>query len=352
MIRQALYILRVKVLYLKGLKKSHKISRLIQIAAAFALIFGLVQLWQTSLLQGQLLLKSQTQKMARLLVQQTAYGAAPALQLQNDEQLQWLASALVEDPKVMSAAIFSDQGMRLSFAQSITKDVVDPDSEEMNLLLSKYPPYVEPVIQEGKNLGYVEVRLDTKLFFNEIKEAHNLNMEQQQIMLLVAGLIGMLLSRSLSFKRADFDRRRFRVKLRQSPKKSKKESSAESASDGSAQVLTEDQPVLTTDHPQEKAANPTKAPKAVTEANTDKLTQTSLQTKAEKTSEKSLTLETSSQVENAINDAEQAAPVKVKPKVKSVRQVKHATKATAVTAETSTPKTPCEPSDLDTDLTG
>lgn len=180
------------MLYLKGLKKSHKISRLLQIAIALTLMVGLVQLWQTSLLQGQLLLKSQTQKMARLLVQQTAYSAAPALQLQNDEQLQWLASALVEDPKVMSAAIFSDQGIRLAFAQSLTNEALDPESEEMSLLLSKYPPYVEPVIQDGKNLGYVEVRLDTKLFFNEIKEAHNLNMEQQQIMLLVAGLIGKI----------------------------------------------------------------------------------------------------------------------------------------------------------------
>lgn len=104
------------MLYLKGLKKSHKISRLLQIAIALTLMVGLVQLWQTSLLQGQLLLKSQTQKMARLLVQQTAYSAAPALQLQNDEQLQWLASALVEDPKVMSAAIFSDQGIQIGRA--------------------------------------------------------------------------------------------------------------------------------------------------------------------------------------------------------------------------------------------
>ncbi|MGI2079968.1 AhpA/YtjB family protein [Shewanella putrefaciens] len=338
------------MLYLKGLKKSHKISRLLQIAIALTLMVGLVQLWQTSLLQGQLLLKSQTQKMARLLVQQTAYGAAPALQLQNDEQLQWLASALVEDPKVMSAAIFSDQGIRLSFAQSITKDVLDPDSEEMVQLLSKYPPYVEPVLQEGKNLGYVEVRLDTKLFFNEIKEAHSLNMEQQQIMLLVAGLIGMLLSRSLSFKRADFDRRRFRVKLRQAPKKPKKRSSAEepseSVNDGLAQELTEDKAVSTTDNPQEKAAKPTKAPKAVTETSVDKPTQASVQTKAEKTSEKLLTLEASREVENATNNAAQATPVKVKPKVKSVRKVKHANKATT---ETSAPN---ELSDLDTDSTG
>lgn len=247
------------MLYLKGLKKSHKISRLLQIAIALTLMVGLVQLWQTSLLQGQLLLKSQTQKMARLLVQQTAYSAAPALQLQNDEQLQWLASALVEDPKVMSAAIFSDQGIRLAFAQSLTNEALDPESEDMSLLLSKYPPYVEPVIQDGKNLGYVEVRLDTKLFFNEIKEAHNLNMEQQQMMLLVAGLIGMLLSRALSFKRADFDRRRTRAKLRKNPKKNKAIKAAEEPTAADNQDTQQDAVIASDTEAQQK---PTEAKKA------------------------------------------------------------------------------------------
>lgn len=208
--------------FLKGLKKSHRISRLLQIAIALTLAVGLIQLWETSLLQGQQLLKSQTQKMARLLVQQTAYGAAPALQLQNDEQLQWLASALVEDPKVMSASIFSEDGQRLSFAQSVTDEELEPDSDELNKLLERYPPYVEAVTQDDINLGFIEVRLEPRLFFNEIKEAHQINMEQQQMMLIIAGLIGMLLSRSLSFKRADFDRRKTRVKLRQKPGKLRK----------------------------------------------------------------------------------------------------------------------------------
>ncbi|QSX38127.1 AhpA/YtjB family protein [Shewanella sedimentimangrovi] len=197
--------------HLKGLKISHKISRLLQIGIALALISGLVQLWQSSLLQGQLLLKSQTEKMARLLVQQTAYGAAPALQLQNDEQLQWLASALVADPKVMAAAIYGEQGTRLSFAQSVSEQLLEPDSEELKQALAPYSPYVEAVLQDGRNLGYVEVYLDPKLFFEEIREAHQLNMDQQQLMLLVAGLIGMLLNRAMSFKRAHFDRRKARI---------------------------------------------------------------------------------------------------------------------------------------------
>ncbi len=191
-------------------------------AIAVTLAVGLIQLWETSLLQGQQLLKSQTEKMARLLVQQTAYGAAPALRLQNDEQLQWLASALVLDPKVMSASIFSEDGQRLANAQSVTEEELEPESEELKALLERYPPYVEAVSQDGENLGFIEVRLEPRLFFNEIKEAHQIHMEQQQMMLIIAGLIGMLLSRSLSFKRADFDRRKTRAKLRKKPKRLKK----------------------------------------------------------------------------------------------------------------------------------
>ncbi|MCL1138445.1 YtjB family periplasmic protein [Shewanella pneumatophori] len=239
MIKSVHNILRVSVFYLKGLRKSHRISRLLQIMIAIALFIGLDQLWETSLLQGQQLLKSQTEKMARLLVQQTAYGAAPALQLENDEQLQWLAQALVLDPKVMSASIFSEDGVRLSFAQSVTEEDLEPGSEELNTILDQYPPYVEAVSQDGKNLGYVEVRLEPKYFFNEIKEAHQINMEQQQMMLLIAGLIGMLLSRALSFKRADFDRRKARVKLRRLLAKKKAKAEAKEAKNLAAQNKTQ-----------------------------------------------------------------------------------------------------------------
>ncbi|MCH1929102.1 hypothetical protein L9G16_02790 [Shewanella sp. A25] len=355
---------------LKGLKNSHKISRLIQIAIALTLMVGLVQLWQTSLLQGQLLLKSQTQKMARLLVQQTAYSAAPALQLQNDEQLQWLASALVEDPKVMSAAIFSDQGMRLSFAQSLTNEALDPDSEEMNLLLSKYPPFVEPVIQDGKNLGYVEVRLDTKLFFDEIKEAHNLNMDQQQIMLLVAGLIGMLLSRAMSFKRADFDRRKARAK--QALKARKKAATAAAKASGTL-VQPTDKTTNATDNANldnkvdnnldEAAALKKPATKDV--KNHDELAQDALgieaigsQIPAKKTQ---TTNKTAARTESktlasrapSVGTESLTDPVTApsKPRVKAVRKETKDAKNLADKPQAKATKSG-EPSDLDTDTTG
>ncbi|QYJ79688.1 YtjB family periplasmic protein [Shewanella acanthi] len=351
---------------LKGLKNSHKISRLIQIAIALTLMVGLVQLWQTSLLQGQLLLKSQTQKMARLLVQQTAYSAAPALQLQNDEQLQWLASALVEDPKVMSAAIFSDQGMRLSFAQSLTNETIEPDSEEMNLLLSKFPPFVEPVIQDGKNLGYVEVRLDTKLFFDEIKEAHKLNMEQQQIMLLVAGLIGMLLSRAMSFKRADFDRRKARAK--QALKARKKAASVSAKTSANAEQPTELTANSTENANLDKTVNEDTRqnnPATIAVNNNDELAQDALgieaigsqipakKSQTTKTTAAQIASTTVTRRAPSVGTVPSVAPTTApsKPRVKAVRKENQTAKTVSDTLQVKATKT-SEPSDLDTDTTG
>ncbi|GIU50320.1 AhpA/YtjB family protein [Shewanella sp. KT0246] len=200
------------MIFVKGLKKSQRISRIVQIVLAIILLIGLTHLWKSSLNNGQQLLNSQTQIMARLLAQQAANGAAPAMYLQNDEQLQWLANALIDDPKVMSVNIYDAQGVRLAFAQSVSEDEFDADDQELKQLLSPYPPMIENVLQGENNLGYIEVRLNLRIFFDEIKTLYQENMKLQQTMLIVAGIIGLLLSRALSFKRADFDRRKTRAK--------------------------------------------------------------------------------------------------------------------------------------------
>ncbi|MCL1141512.1 AhpA/YtjB family protein [Shewanella gaetbuli] len=215
------------MIFVKGLKKRQKFSRIVQVLIAIGLVTGLVHLWQTNLKNGQKLLSSQTQLMARTLAQQAANGAAPAMFLQNDEQLQWLTSTLVTDPKVISVNIYNSQGVRLAFDQSVTEKSMAPDSEEMRQLLAQYPPLIENVMQDENNLGYVEVRLNLSEFFNEITYLHQQNMELLKWMLMVAALIGFLLSRSLSFKRADFDRRKTRTKQLKKRLASKPTQSAE-----------------------------------------------------------------------------------------------------------------------------
>lgn len=209
------------MIFAKGLKKRQKVTRLIQVCLAVGLIFGLVHLWQSSLINGNQLLNSQTKVMARLLAQQAANAAAPAMYLKNDQQLKWLANTLVTDPKVMSVNIYDSDGVRLAFDQSVSPDTLDADSEALQTLLKPYPPLIENVVQGKNNLGYVEVRLNLNIFFDEIKLLHEENMKLQQIMLIVAGIIGLLLSKAMSFKRAEFDRRTARYNLSKKPRKLK-----------------------------------------------------------------------------------------------------------------------------------
>lgn len=207
------------MIFAKGLMKRQKVTRLIQVCVAVGLIFGLVHLWQSSLINGNQLLNSQTKIMARLLAQQAANAAAPAMFLKNEQQLDWLADTLVTDPKVMSVNIYDSNGVRLAFAQSITTESLEADSEALQALLKPYSPLIENVVQGDNNLGYVEVRLNSSIFFDEIKILHEENMQLQQIMLIVAGIIGLLLSKAMSFKRAEFDKRIARYQLSKRPRK-------------------------------------------------------------------------------------------------------------------------------------
>lgn len=215
------------MIFNKGLKKRHQFIRLVQVVIAIALSFWLYHLWQTSLNNGQKLIASQTEYLARTLAQQAANGAAPAMSLNNDEQVQWIADTLADNPRVKSVNIYNSQGVRLAFAQTVTTDDLGPDSEALRQLLQVYPPLIENVEQNGNNLGYVEVRLEASEFFNELKYLHAKNMELTRWMLVVAAFIGFSLSRALSFKRAEFVRRKARMKkgknyLKKIDKKNKK----------------------------------------------------------------------------------------------------------------------------------
>ena len=63
----------------------------------------------------------------------------------------------------------------IMISPSVTTDDLGPDSEALRQLLAGYPPLIENVMQQDNNLGYVEVRLDLSIFFDEIKYLHQKN---------------------------------------------------------------------------------------------------------------------------------------------------------------------------------
>ncbi|ADN77054.1 Virulence factor, hemolysin regulator [Ferrimonas balearica DSM 9799] len=184
-----------------------RVWRFVQVGAALVLMAAILQLWLSSERQSQALLARQTDQLADSLVQQAAHAAATALKLDDAEQLNWLINSLVDDPRVVSATVFSHQGQRLAFSQSLFPEAQLPDEETLQAALARFAPLTATVRQEDEVLGYLRIRINRALFFRDNRTLHQQQHDQQQLMLLLAGLVGALLARSLSFKRASYSYR-------------------------------------------------------------------------------------------------------------------------------------------------
>ena len=193
------------MLHLKSLKKSHKFSQVTQLALALILTFFMLQLWQASLLQSEVLLEKQSKGMSEMLLSNVAYGASSAIRNKQSEQLKWLVTNITQDPRVISAAIYNAKGSKVAYAQSLSNQT-PINNKNLKQQLKTFPPFIKNIRINGENIGYVELRLDESAFLTELRKNIKNNAEQQQLMLLIAGFIGMLASRALSFKRAAYQR--------------------------------------------------------------------------------------------------------------------------------------------------
>ncbi|MBY5992722.1 AhpA/YtjB family protein [Ferrimonas balearica] len=181
-----------------------RVWRVLQMGLALTLLVGILQLWLSSERQARLLLDRQTDLLADSMVRQAAHAAAPALKLDEPEQLNWLVHSLVADPRIVSATVFSREGHRLASEQSLFPTEQLPEAEVVDRALQRFAPLTAAVRQDSEVLGYLRIRINRSLFFRDNKVMLERHHHQQQLMLLLAGLIGTLLARALSFKRARF----------------------------------------------------------------------------------------------------------------------------------------------------
>ncbi|WP_176819212.1 AhpA/YtjB family protein [Ferrimonas sediminum] len=177
-----------------------------QLILAVTLLVVTLNLWRHHQLQGQQLLNLQAGELATQLVQYAAIGAAPALAKEGDEQLDWLVQQLIKDPRILSASIFSDEGQRLAQAQSLFPESQLPEAKQLEAALKRYTPFVATIEQPEGTLGFIRIRVNTQLFFLDNRRQDREQQRQQPLMLLMAGLVGFLLAKSLSAKRAAMTR--------------------------------------------------------------------------------------------------------------------------------------------------
>ncbi|MBY6186278.1 YtjB family periplasmic protein [Marinobacter hydrocarbonoclasticus] len=205
-----------------------RVWRFFQVGLALILVVAILQLWLSSERQTHNLLARQTDQLADSLVRQGAHAAATALKLDDPEQLNWLVNSLVADPRVISATVFSHEGQRLAFSQSLFPENQLPDDETLHHALGRFAPLTASVTQGEEVLGYLRIRINRSLFFRDNKLLHQQQHDEQQLMLLLAGLVGALLARAFSFKRASYAyqqaQRRNRVRARRRAQKAREAS--------------------------------------------------------------------------------------------------------------------------------
>ncbi|GAA4875803.1 AhpA/YtjB family protein [Ferrimonas pelagia] len=185
-------------------KHQHRLIRLSQIAIALTLLITVQLLWQQQRLHRQALLATHAMELADNLMEHAAHSAAMALKLDDDAMMQWVVTRLNDDPRVLSASIFNYQGHRLAFAQSLFPDADLPEQAELELALRQFSPLTTPITHGQEAYGYLRMRINHSLFFLEQRHLQQTQQRETGLLLLLSGLIGFILARALSFKRASY----------------------------------------------------------------------------------------------------------------------------------------------------
>ncbi|MGB0898615.1 MAG: hypothetical protein ACPGSN_05125, partial [Psychrobium sp.] len=196
-----------------SLNKQIIIRRLSQFSLALVLVAGLASLLWHSQQQSKEMRAQQEASVSGILKQQLALAATMGLKLNDQQQLQWLAQTLSESPLINGVWIHRSDGTLMA------ESTVPPQGPTIMLAEE---------IRQDVLLGYLRLRLNQDVFVQPIVEIQQQQLEWQRWSLLLAGLIGILLARALSQKRAKYQLRDLLNKYRRK-ERSEQQDTTESA---------------------------------------------------------------------------------------------------------------------------
>jgi len=194
-----------------SLNKQIVIRRLSQFSLALILVAALTTLLWHSEQQSAQMRQQQEASMAGILKQQLALAATMGLKLNDQQQLQWLAQTLSESPLINGVWIHRSDGSLM--AESIVA------TDQPSIMLAAE-------IRQETLLGYLRLRLNQDVFVQPIVEIQQQQLKWQRWSLLIAGIIGILLARAFSQKRAKYQLRDLLNKYRRNERSQQQEKSA------------------------------------------------------------------------------------------------------------------------------
>lgn len=183
-----------------AINKHINIKRLSQFSLAMLLLLLLGGLLWFSEQQSQQIREHQKQAISQILKQQLSLAATMGLQLNEQQQLQWLAQSLTQSPLLNGVWIHRADGTLMAESTQVAPN-------DSILLVSE--------IRQEKLLGYLKLRLNKNEFVESMITIQDKQLEWHQWSLILAGIIGFLFARAFSNKRARYQ---FRTLLAKSKK--------------------------------------------------------------------------------------------------------------------------------------
>jgi len=220
------------VISIRALNKHIIINRLSQLSLAILLFLFLAGLLWFSDQQSQQLRQQQQEAVAQMLKEHLGLAATMGLKLNEQQQLQWLAQSLSESPLLNGVWIHRADGTLMAEStETIAADPPAPETSPDNKITTDASTATTPAnvtepseasslakspaesmllvteIRQDKLLGYLKLSLNKDKFIAPIVAIQQQQLQWHQWSLVVAGIIGFLLARASSQKRARYQLR-------------------------------------------------------------------------------------------------------------------------------------------------
>jgi len=179
-------------------------NKILQLLSAILLLIFLMNFWVSSRDALHTQIQAHANKIGKLYLAQAATSVGPYLTLQQS-QLQQYVDGLVQQSLVKSVHVYGITGEIIASSEQ-AESVNDLFGISLNKINQTHA--VIPVVQELRtdNLqGYIRLSLYRSILIDELADNSYAQFEIMRLMLIVAGIIGFLLTRGLNrFSRQGF----------------------------------------------------------------------------------------------------------------------------------------------------
>jgi len=179
-------------------KLSSIYNKIMQLAIAIVIIIVLMNIWQSINQSGKATLNQHFNKMAQQYLAQTAVGIKLLLKKGDKKQLREFVNTMATERFVNNIHLYDKTGQLIASSAEVSSinDLYGISLNKINNSLTSVP-FTQEIRLESLQ-GYLRITLKKSEFIKELAETNNDHLQLFRLMMILAGLVGFLLTRGLN----------------------------------------------------------------------------------------------------------------------------------------------------------